>query len=86
MLTSLWEHVWGLVWSKEHEGGTDLHAAGVAYVDVPMGACVGTRSGQGARRWHAIFMSQVWLMLTSLWEHAGERERDSQPSRGGGEE
>ena len=27
--------------SKEHDGGTDFHCAGMAYVDVRMGACVG---------------------------------------------
>ena len=64
MLTSLWEHLWGQVRGEKREGGTLRHRVGTrpgretrrqrterpAYVDLPMGACVGTRLGRVTRR------------------------------------
>ena len=47
---------------QEHECGTDFHSANVAYVDVPMGACVGTWSGQSARTTHTcLYLSIIHI-------------------------
>ena len=53
MLTSQWEQVWGHIRGEKREGGTIRHRERPAYVDLPMGASVGTHPGRETRRWHA---------------------------------
>ena len=61
---------------------TDLHVEVGTYVDVPMGACVGTHLEQETREGTPISMSKLGLMLTSLWGHVWGRARGKAHKQG----